>query len=53
MIVSLEKNKDSIIYYITYYQKRKERSNYIYQNNFFNPPTKQDFIVSFPSFYNK
>jgi hypothetical protein len=37
-------------YYITYYQKRKERPNYIYQNNFFNPPTKKDFIVSFPSY---
>ena len=34
-------------YYITYYQKRKERPNYIYQNNFFNPPTKKDFIVRF------
>ena len=39
-------------YYKTYYQKRKERPNYIYQNNFFNPPSKNDFIVSFPSFDN-
>ena len=30
-----------------YYQKYKERPKYIYQNNYFNPPTKKDFIVRF------
>ena len=37
-------------YYKTYYQKLKERPKHIYQNNYFNPPTKNDFIVSFPSY---
>jgi hypothetical protein len=34
-------------YYLTYYQKRKERPKHIYQNNYFNPPTKNDFFVRF------
>jgi hypothetical protein len=34
-------------YYKEYYQKYKERPKYIYQNNYFNPPTKKDFIVRF------
>ena len=34
-------------YYKEYYQKYKERPKYIYQNNYFNPPTKNDFIVRF------
>ncbi len=34
-------------YYITYYQKRKERPNYIYQNIFFNPPTKKILLLVF------
>ena len=34
-------------YYKTYYQKLKERPKHIYQNNYFNPPSKKDFIVRF------
>ena len=37
-------------YYKTYYQVYKERPKYIYQNNYFVPPSKKDFIVSFPSY---
>ena len=34
-------------YYKTYYQKRKEKPNYIFKDNYFNPPSKNDFIVKF------
>ena len=35
-------------YYLIYYQKkRKGKPNYIYNDNYFNPPSKNDFIVKF------
>ena len=34
----------------TYYDEYKERPKYIFQNNYFVPPSKKDFIVSFPSY---
>jgi hypothetical protein len=34
-------------YYISYYQKRKERPNYKYQNIFFKSTNKKRFYCSF------